>query len=208
MKISLIILGLLPLGLFFFMSKNTPTTETDSLPPLTEGTKIATFAGGCFWCMQSPYDALPGVIDSIVGYTDGHLKNPTYKDITTGSSGHAEAVRVIYNPRKTTYEDLLEAFWHTINPTQEMGQFADKGTQYRTAIYYHSDTQKKAALTSKKALQDSQKFDAPIVTEITKASKFYPAEQEHQDFYKKNPLYYNRYKKGSGREDYLKKTWK
>ena len=167
----------------------------------------ATFAGGCFWCMQPPYDDLNGVISTTVGYTGGEKPNPTYEEVCTGRTGHAEAVQIVFDSTKLSYEDLLQVFWHNINPTDPYGQFADKGSQYRTAIFYHDEKQKELAEKSKKELEASGKFDDPIVTEIVPFSVFYPAEEYHQEFYKNNPLHYNSYKMGSGRAGFLKKKW-
>ena len=169
--------------------------------------KKATFAGGCFWCMEPPYDDLNGVISTTVGYTGGEKPNPTYEEVCTGRTGHAEAVQIVFDSTKVGYEDLLEVFWRNINPTDPYGQFVDKGSQYRTSIFYHDEKQKELAEKSKKELEASGKFDSPIVTEIVPASVFYPAEDYHQEFYKNNPLRYNSYKVGSGRADFLKKTW-
>lgn len=170
--------------------------------------EVATFAGGCFWCMEPPFENLaPGVTDVVSGYTGGRTRNPTYEEVSTGSTGHIEAVRVTYDPARVSYEKLLEAFWRNIDPTDEHGQFADKGTQYHTAIFYHDEAQRKAAEESKKALAALKKFDRPIVTRILPASDFYPAEDYHQDYHKKNPLHYNRYKTGSGRAGFLKRMW-
>jgi methionine-S-sulfoxide reductase len=171
-------------------------------------TATAIFAGGCFWCMEGPFEAEPGVISVRAGYTGGKTKNPTYEEVTSGSTGHVEAIIVVYDPAKVSYERLLEIFWRQIDPTDSFGQFADKGTQYHTAIFYSDDAQKKAAEKSKKALAESKIFSKPIVTKIIKASEFYDAEDYHQDYYKKNPLHYEMYKKGSGREGFLKRIWK
>lgn len=167
----------------------------------------ATFAGGCFWCMEPPYDDLDGVISTTVGYTGGEKPNPIYEEVCAGRTGHAEAVQIVFDSTKINYEDLLQVFWRNINPTDPYGQFADKGSQYRTAIFYYNEKQKELAEKSKKELEASGKFDNPIVTEIVPASVFYPAEDYHQDFYKNNPLRYNSYKVGSGRAGYLKKVW-
>lgn len=172
-----------------------------------EADEIATFAGGCFWCMVSPYDKLPGVVSTIVGYTGGQKENPTYEEVSTGKTGHAEAVQITYDPIKISYDRLLSAFWRSIDPTNAFGQFADFGNQYRTTIFYHSEEQKKLAEASKDKLIKSAKFSNPIVTPIVAATKFYPAEEYHQDFYKKNPLRYNSYSVGSGRAGFLRKTW-
>lgn len=167
----------------------------------------ATFAGGCFWCMEPPYDDLVGVISTTVGYTGGEKPNPTYEEVCSGGTGHAEAVQIVFDSTQISYEDLLQVFWRNIDPTDPYGQFADKGSQYRTSIFYHDEKQKELAEKSKKEIDASGKFDSPIVTEIVPAEVFYPAEDYHQEFYKNNSLRYNSYKVGSGREGYLKKVW-
>ena len=168
----------------------------------------ATFAGGCFWCIESPFEELDGVKNVISGYIGGHTKNPTYKEVSSGSTGHFEAVEITFDESIISYNKLLNLFWIQIDPTDEGGQFSDRGTQYKTAIFYHDQNQKRLAEESKNSLDESGKFNNPIVTSIIKASAFYLAEDYHQDYYKKCPLDYNRYKKGSGREDFIKKTWK
>jgi methionine-S-sulfoxide reductase len=167
----------------------------------------ATFAGGCFWCMQPPFDRAPGVISTVVGYTGGTQKNPTYEEVSSGRTGHAEAIEITFDPKKVSYDQLLDIFWRNIDPTTPNRQFADVGTQYRTAIFYHNEEQKKLAVESKRKLNQSGKFDSPIATEIVPASTFYPAEEYHQKYYLKNTAHYKAYRKGSGREGYLKKTW-
>lgn len=168
---------------------------------------VATFAGGCFWCMEPPFDNIPGVVETIVGYTGGQTENPTYEQISRGDTGHAEAVQVRYDPSKVTYQQLLDVFWRNIDPTQADGQFADRGPQYRTAIFVHNDEQRALAEASKRALQDSQKFDRPIVTSIEPAGDFYRAEEYHQDYYRKNSSHYELYKVGSGRAGFIERTW-
>jgi peptide methionine sulfoxide reductase msrA/msrB len=168
----------------------------------------ATFAGGCFWCIESAFDETEGVKEAISGYTGGKAKNPTYVDVCSGKTGHYEAVQVTFDTTKVTYKELVEVFWQQIDPTDPTGQFADKGSQYKTVIFYHNEQQKKIAEESKKKLEKSGKFDKPIVTEIKEATEFYPAEDYHQDYYKKCPVRYQNYKVGSGRESFLKKVWK
>jgi peptide methionine sulfoxide reductase msrA/msrB len=168
---------------------------------------IATFAGGCFWCMEPPFEKLDGVSEVLSGYAGGTEINPTYEQVSSGNTGHAETVQIKYDPKKVTFQKLLETFWQNIDPTQVNGQFADRGRQYRTAIFYHNEEQKKLAEESKAALIKSGKFDQPIVTEIVPATPFYPAEEYHQDYYKKDPLRYRSYKSGSGRQGYIEKTW-
>jgi len=168
---------------------------------------LATFAGGCFWCMEKPFEKLPGVKAVISGYAGGDQKNPTYHEVSAGKTGHTETVQIHYDPAKITYNDLLEVFWRQINPTDAGGQFVDRGNQYSTAIFYHDERQKKLAEASKSILGKSGRFDKPIVTPITKYVEFYPAEDYHQDYYLKNPTNYNRYRNGSGRDQYLMKIW-
>ncbi len=169
--------------------------------------ELATFAGGCFWCMVAPFDKLPGIVKVVSGYTGGHKENPTYEEVCSGTTGHYEAVQITFDPNLFPYEKLLEIFWQQIDPTDPGGQFYDRGDSYRTAIFYHNEDQRKKAEASKRALAESGRFDAPIVTEILPAGPFYPAEEYHQDYYKKNPLHYYAYKKGSGRDQFLEKHW-
>ncbi len=167
----------------------------------------AIFAGGCFWCIEAAFEKVDGVVAAVSGYTDGRDTDPTYEEVSSGRTGHTEAVEVTFDPAKVTYQDLLREFWRNIDPTQKNGQFADKGTQYRTAIYYVNDEQKAQAEQSKKELAASGKFQKPIVVEIKPAQKFYPAEDYHQDYYKKNPGHYKSYSYFSGRVPFIKKTW-
>ena len=184
-----------------------PTRSALAADKITPKIATATFAGGCFWCMQPPYEKLPGVISVTVGYTGGTKANPTYEEVSSGATGHAESVQIVFNDSKTSYSQLLDVFWRNINPTTLNQQFADTGTQYRTAIFYHNKEQKKFALASKEKLQKSGKFKDPIVTEIVPALAFYPAEEHHQKYYKKNPLRYNLYHQASGRDRYIEKIW-
>lgn len=174
---------------------------------MSEKTAVATFAGGCFWCMQPPFDHLEGVLKTQVGYTGGATQNPTYEEVCGGRTGHAEAVTMIYDPARITYQELLDTFWRNIDPTTENQQFADYGTQYRTAIFYHDAEQKNLAEKSKSALEESRKFASPIVTEIVPAVTFYPAEEYHQAYYKSQATHYKLYRVGSGREGFLNQTW-
>lgn len=167
----------------------------------------ATFAGGCFWCMEPPFDKLDGVVSTTSGYAGGHLKNPTYKEVSAGGTGHAEVVQVVYDPRKVTYERLLEVFWRNIDPLARDRQFCDAGSQYRSAIYYHDETQRRLALESRKRLEQSGRFGEPIVTEIEAASTFYPAEEYHQNYYQKNPVRYQFYRFNCGRDQRLEGLW-
>ncbi len=170
-------------------------------------TAKATFAGGCFWCMEAPFDAVDGVISTTSGYIGGKTKNPTYKEVSSGSTGHTEAVQIVYDPKKVTYEKLLYIFWRNIDPTTKDQQFCDVGTQYRSGIFYHDDAQKKLADESKSALIKSKPFKGDIVSEITAASEFTAAEEYHQDYYKKNALQYKFYRAGCGRDAKLKQLW-
>jgi len=173
----------------------------------TNGLETATFAGGCFWCMQPPFDNTKGVVSTRVGYTGGDIPNPTYAQVSTGTTGHLEAVEVTYDPKRISYEALLKIFWHNIDPTQGDGQFADRGPQYHTAIFYHNEAQRLAAETSKAELAASGRLDQPIATKILPAKPFYPAEDYHQHFSDKNPLRYQTYRSGSGRSQYIERTW-
>lgn len=167
----------------------------------------AIFAGGCFWCMEAPFDKLPGVVSVTAGYTGGEKKNPTYKEVSTGGTGHAEAVLIVYDPAKISYRSLLGVFWRNIDPTVVDRQFCDVGHQYRAAIFYLGEGQRKAALLSKAALDKNRPFREPVVTEIIPAAEFYPAEEYHQHYYKKNPLRYSYYRTGCGRDKRLKELW-
>jgi len=167
----------------------------------------ATFAGGCFWCMEPPFDELPGVISTTSGYTGGQKKNPTYEEVSAGGTGHAESVEIVFDPAKVTYQQLLDVFWKNIDPITPDRQFCDVGSQYRSAIFYHSDDQKRLALASKKAIDDSGRFKQPVVTEIVAAAPFYRAEEYHQDYYTKNPIRFKYYKFGCGRAKRLEQLW-
>ena len=170
-------------------------------------TAVATFAGGCFWCMEPPFDKLPGVLGTTSGYMGGSRKNPTYEEVSSGTTGHAEVVQVLYDPSKVSYEKLLEVFWVNVDPTVKDRQFCDVGTQYRTAIFVHSPEQRKAAEASKAALEKSKPFKEAIVTPIVDAGDFWPAEDYHQDYYLKNPVRYTYYRTGCGRDARLKQLW-
>ncbi len=167
----------------------------------------ATFAGGCFWCMEHPFDEIPGVVSVTSGYTGGLKKNPTYKEVSAGGTGHAESVQVVYDPARVTYEKLLSVFWHNIDPTAKDRQFCDSGHQYRSAIFYHNEEQRRLALQSKALLEKNKTFKEPVVTEIVQATEFYPAEDYHQHYYKKNPIRYKYYRYRCGRDQRLKELW-
>ncbi len=165
----------------------------------------ATFAGGCFWCMEPPFDKLDGVISTTSGYIGGRTSNPTYEKVSTGVTGHAEVVQVVYDPKKVSYEKLLEVFWRNIDPADAGGQFCDKGNQYRSGIFFHTDEQRRLAEQSKAALAKAKSFK--FTTEIVSATEFYAAEEYHQDYYKKNPIRYKFYRSGCGRDQRLEKLW-
>ena len=179
------------------------TTQV-TVPP---GHAVATFAGGCFWCMEPPYDKLPGVSATISGYIGGRAPNPTYKEVSAGTTGHTEAVQVVYDPKKVTYEQLLEVYWVNVDPTVKDRQFCDAGSQYRTGIFVHDEAQRKAAEASKAQVEKTKPFKEPIVVPIEMATTFYPAEDYHQDYYTKNPIRYNYYRTGCRRDARLKELW-
>ena len=203
---------LIVLFLSFFFSGCTNASEHNNREDINmsnQNGKVekATLAGGCFWCMEHPFEKLDGVSAVISGYTGGQKANPTYEEVSAGGTGHLEAVQITYNPDKITYQELLDVFWRQIDPTDAGGQFVDRGPQYRSAIFYHNDDQKRLAEISKAELGKSGIYENPIVTEILKFSKFYEAENYHQDYYKKSTLKYKYYRYRSGRDQYLKKIW-
>ena len=167
----------------------------------------AVFSGGCFWCIQPPFDEAKGVLITYVGYCGGNTENPTYEEVSSGETGHRESIEVFYDPAKISYKQLLDIYWHNINPTQPDGQFYDIGSQYTTAVYYSNDQEKREAIESRDALQKSGKFNAPIATKILPLIKFWPAEEHHQKYSRKNPDHYEAYHSGSGRDSYLQETW-
>jgi len=170
-------------------------------------TAKAIFAGGCFWCMEPPFEKLDGVHTVVSGYIDGHKENPTYQEVSSGTTGHTEAVEISYDPAKVSFEELLEVFWVNVDPTDAGGQFVDRGSQYRTGIYYLNDEQKQQAEASKEQLGNSGRFESPIVTEIVAATRFYPAEDYHQDYYKESPVRYKFYRYNSGRDQFINRVW-
>jgi peptide methionine sulfoxide reductase msrA/msrB len=173
----------------------------------SENLKKATFAGGCFWCTEADFEKLPGVVKVVSGYTGGQKENPTYAEVSSGKTGHVEAVQVYYDPSKISYEELLDTLWKHIDPSDGGGQFVDRGPQYRSAIFYHDDEQKRSAEKSKEAMGKSGKFNKPIVTEILQFTRFYEAEEYHQDYYKNHSLRYSFYRHGSGRDQFLERVW-
>jgi len=174
---------------------------------MTKQLELATFAGGCFWCMVKPFDQWDGIERVVSGYSGGHVENPTYQDVKSQTSGHYEVVQITFDPSVFSYEKLLEIYWQQIDPTDAGGQFQDRGDSYRTAIFYHTEQQKELAEKSKQALAESGKFKKPIVTEILPAAPFYPAEDYHQDFYKKSSEEYKEDRKKSGRDEFIKAYW-
>ncbi|MHB8091092.1 MAG: peptide-methionine (S)-S-oxide reductase MsrA [Syntrophales bacterium] len=173
----------------------------------SEVVETATFAGGCFWCVEADFEKIPGVLGAVSGYTGGKAENPSYQEVSSGKTGHVEAVQVRYDPARVTFAQLLDVFWSHIDPTDAGGQFVDRGSQYASAIFYHDDKQRQSALQSKEELQKAGRFKSPIVTEIKKFERFYEAEDYHQNYCKINPLRYDNYRLGSGRDQFLKKVW-
>ncbi|EAH1878010.1 peptide-methionine (S)-S-oxide reductase [Listeria monocytogenes] len=173
-----------------------------------ESLEKATFAGGCFWCMVKPFDTQPGIEKVVSGYTGGHTVNPTYKEVCSGTTGHTEAIQITFDPAVFPYEKLVEVYWQQTDPTDAAGQFVDRGDSYRPVIFYHNEEQKEIAEKSKAALDASGRFKKPIVTEIAKAETFYPAEEYHQDFYKKEKTHYEGYQVASGRAAFIDANWK
>lgn len=197
-------------GIALSMTAWSAAAQSAVTRPAVQGpgpTAIATFAGGCFWCMEPPYDKLPGVISTTSGYTGGQKANPTYEEVSSGSTGHAEAVQVKYDPTKIAYDKLLDVFWHNIDPTVSNQQFCDHGTEYRTAIFVADDAQRRSAEASKANIEKTKPFKEPILTPIVAASQFWPAEDYHQDYYLKNPVRYKYYRAGCGRDSRLKQLW-
>jgi peptide-methionine (S)-S-oxide reductase len=183
------------------------TEQTSETPPISQGLARATFAGGCFWCMEPPFDKLDGVISTTSGYTGGEQRNPTYQQVAGGATTHAEAVEVVYDPSKISYSELLDVFWMNVDPLTRDRQFCDGGKQYRTAIFFHGEEQARLARDTKQQLDDSGRFDQPVVTEIVEADEFWAAEEYHQDYYMKNPIRYKFYRYGCGRDKRLDELW-
>lgn len=213
LTIIILLSVVLMLSVFHSFAEKVPSmtkqVDSDQKMKSTSGhLEIATFAGGCFWCTESDFEKVSGVMKAVSGYTGGYDMEPTYKKVSQGLTGHAEAVQVYFDPEIVSYDMLLNIFWRHINPTDAGGQFADRGAQYRSEIFYHSEDQKNKAMASKKNLEDSMIFKLPVVTAITQFEKFYPAEDFHQDYYMKNPVRYKYYRWGSGRDQFLNKTWK
>ena len=195
------------LACLFALSLTTAFAQTAGVKPAGAPTSRATFAGGCFWCMEPPFDQIDGVVSTTSGYIGGRTKNPGYQEVSSGGTGHTEAVQVVFDPNKVTYAKLLDVFWRNIDPTVKDQQFCDIGSQYRTGIFYYSDEQKREAEASRAQLEKTKPFKAAIVTEITAAGEFYPAEEYHQDYYLKNPIRYKFYRASCGRDARLKQLW-
>ena len=187
--------------------KKEATQRPADLSNVPEGFQAALFAGGCFWCMESPFDILDGVISTTSGYTDGYVHQPKYKDVANGLTGHTEAIQIIFDPKKISYEKLLHVFWRNIDPAAKNRQFCDRGTQYRSGIYVYNEAQRTAVQASIDLLRKTTGYTGPIHTEIKAATRFYRAEEYHQDFYTKNPDHYRRYRLGCGRDARLKALW-
>jgi peptide methionine sulfoxide reductase msrA/msrB len=205
----IVLIGLILLGFQKTTDKISKQDEKSSLMKTeSKNLKTATFAGGCFWCVEADFEKVSGVVEAISGYAGGQKPNPTYEEVSAGGTGHAEAVQVVYDPTKITYKELLDVFWRHADPTDDGGQFVDRGSQYRTAIFYHDEEQKRIAEESKAQLEKSGRFSKPVVTEIVPLTEFYPAEDYHQDYYAKNPLRYKFYRYGSGRDQFLESTWR
>jgi peptide methionine sulfoxide reductase msrA/msrB len=219
LRVSLIVLFLLGAGFFAvdFLGLNTMRTsanrtERGDIDMIeeeldTDQLEVVTLAGGCFWCMEPPFVTLDGVEEIVAGYTGGEVEDPSYEEVSTGDTGHYEAVQIYYDPNKLTFDELLDVYWKHIDPTDPGGQFSDRGSQYRTAVFYRDEEQKETAEESRNELEESGKFEEPIVTEILPFEEFYLAERYHQDYYEKNPNKYSNYKKRSGREDFISTTW-
>jgi peptide methionine sulfoxide reductase msrA/msrB len=205
MKPALRLLGILgPLLLLAACAGGNPAEEREGAP---EGLSVATFAGGCFWCVEADFEKVPGVVEAVSGYTGGHVPDPSYRQVSAGTTGHREAVQVHFDPARIRYDGLLEAFWRMVDPTDAGGQFSDRGEEYTTAIWYHDEGQRAAALASKAALEASGRYPRPVVTPVLPATRFYEAEGYHQDYAERNPLRYGYYRYLSGRDRYLERTW-
>ena len=203
----LALIGTVILLPYFFLSHDVVAENSDLAETAPENLEVATFAGGCFWCVEADFEKLEGVKEVKSGYTGGKIRNPTYQQVSSGGTGHVEAVQVYFDPMVISYEELVESLWRQTNPTDNGGQFVDRGMQYRTGIFYHTDEQKQVAEKSKESLNQSGRFDKPVVTEIQPLTEFWLAEDYHQDYYKKNPIRYKFYRYNSGRDQFLEKSW-
>ena len=203
-NISLLIIAIASL---LALSTYAETNQQSAPTVKPKNLSVATFAGGCFWCTESDFEKLPGVHDAISGFSGGHVVKPSYEEVSKGTTGHVESVQVYYDPNKISYEALLDGFWRMVNPTDNGGQFVDRGEQYRTLIFYQTEEEKTKAEQSRKLLNESGRYKTPVITEIRKIEAFYPADEHHQDYYKKDPVRYQYYRFHSGRDQYLEKTW-
>jgi peptide methionine sulfoxide reductase msrA/msrB len=204
---TLVALGFFSMSLVFSSGKAIDKEGAENAMKDLKELKTATLAGGCFWCVEADFEKTDGVVEVISGYSGGNEENPTYEEVSAGGTGHVEAIQVHYDPKKITYQEILDVFWRRVDPTDPGGQFVDRGSQYRTVIFYHDEEQKHLAEESRTALDKSGRFKRPIVTEIVKFSKFYPAEDYHQDYYKTHSLRYKYYRLGSGRDRFIKEVW-
>jgi len=205
--LALAVLTLMVGGAWVASKNGEETVMEKANPEDLEGLETATFAGGCFWCMEAGFEEAEGVVEAVSGYTGGSTENPTYEEVCTGRTGHYEAVRVYYDPEKMSYSELLGVFWRNVNPTDPGGQFADRGPQYKTAIFYHSEEQRRLAEESKKMLDESGRFTDPVATEIIPVGPFYRAEEYHQDYYRKQAARFRVYERLSGREGFIEENW-
>ncbi len=205
----IIIVTAIVISLGIYNIKSETYAESDAMlsDKMADEKKTAYFAGGCFWCTESDFEKVTGVLEAISGYAGGHVKHPSYKQVSSGKTGHVETVQVIYDPSEISYTELLDVFWRHVNPTDGGGQFVDRGMQYRSVIFYSNDKEQALAEESKRKLAASGRFSQPIVTDILPLKAFYPAEEYHQNYYKKNPIRYRYYRSRSGRDRFLKKTW-
>ncbi|HKQ18515.1 MAG TPA: peptide-methionine (S)-S-oxide reductase MsrA [Candidatus Eisenbacteria bacterium] len=199
-------LMLLPFAVAMAAAASGPATKA-RIPVAPPGSATATFAGGCFWCMEPPFEALPGVISVTSGFSGGMERNPTYQDVSAGKTGHTESVQVLYDPKRITYEALVRVYWHNVDPTSGDGQFCDRGKQYRPAIFYHNATERRIAQESRTRAKAELLVKSPILVQILPLIAFYPAEDYHQDYYKKNPQHYQEYRTGCGRDRRLRQLW-
>lgn len=204
---AIVIIALAAMVLIFQQVAGKEKTSEESMPVQAGKSQTAVFAGGCFWCTESDFEKVPGVVEAISGYTGGHVANPSYKQVSGGGTGHVESVQVVYDPGQVSYGQLLDVFWRHVNPTDPGGQFVDRGSQYRSVIFYADETQRRLAEASKAELAASGQFEKPIVTEILPLGAFYKAEEYHQNYYQRNPFRYKWYRSGSGRDQFLEKTW-
>ena len=204
LKLASVLIAAAGISVFSLASEQSNSARPDLVQ---QGYAVATFAGGCFWCTEAGFEKLPGVKDAVSGYTGGHDTTPTYGDVSAGTTGHTEAVQVFYDPKVITYEGLLQSLWRQMDPTDGNGSFVDRGSQYRPGVFYHNQQQHDLAAQSMQELATSGRYDKPLATELTKLTVFYPAEDYHQDYYKRNPVRYRFYRFNSGRDQYLEKTW-